>query len=222
MARSIALAFLLCADLLSVKSKYSGEDKPGNSVWLVTGEVDGKPTCTHCPGDREACAASKKDHPDACTVHYFTAGEQAAVRVHYDKAQGKWLQADGQPLDTRARIEAGKADGSYRTEKAQDKVARWGAPPALWAMDEQGEFYVSTKARTGVFHHSSILAGAKVICAGTIDAVDGKILHLDNQSGHYQPTPEALDEALRILREKHGAEGPIPHEVWKAPKKDKP
>ncbi len=222
--KRLALALGLCAlaasagDLLKVKSKYAGEDKPDNGVWRFTGAVEkGGPVCVKCSAEEAAaCVASKAGHADYCTVHYNSAEEQAAARVRFDRDQGKWLDADGAPLDTRARVQSSQADGTYFAEKTKDKVARWGAAPALWAMDAEGNLYVSAKSRPGTFHHSSILGGAKVICAGTIDVVDGKILHIDNASGHYQPPAEALAAAIEMLK-KQGAPEP-PSEIFKPPK----
>ncbi len=215
MLATLLSLLLLATSLLSVKPKYLGEEKPGNGVWRFTGEVDatGAPGCEKCGGEATECAASKGEHADYCTVAYFSEAEREALRVHYDRAQKKWLRADGQVLDTRVLVQRASEAGAYRAEKLHGKLERWGANPALWVMDESGALYVSPQARSGRFHHSSILAGASVLCAGTIDVKDGVILHLDNASGHYQPPAESLEAALALLKEQQGVQAPIPHEL---------
>ncbi|MHC4644364.1 MAG: hypothetical protein ACYTBJ_02595 [Planctomycetota bacterium] len=49
------------------------------------------------------------------------------------------------------------------------------------------------------FHHSSIVSGKKVRCAGMIGAVDGKIRWLDNSSGHYMPGSHHLRKFVEFL-----------------------
>lgn len=51
------------------------------------------------------------------------------------------------------------------------------------------------------FNHSSFNAGKDVICAGIIQAVEGKPWCIDNNSGHYKPDRIQLINALRMLRE---------------------
>lgn len=74
---------------------------------------------------------------------------------------------------------------------------------AIYVMDAQGEFYLSFEGQKGKFHHSSFLAGQPVACAGEMIIFQGKIFLINNQSGHYQPPPLALDQALDSLK-KHG------------------
>jgi hypothetical protein len=52
------------------------------------------------------------------------------------------------------------------------------------------------------FHHSSFLRGTAVIGAGkfTTDS-NGKILALDNNSGHYRPSRANFEDTLRIFKE---------------------
>lgn len=42
--------------------------------------------------------------------------------------------------------------------------------------------------QSGSFHHSSFNSGKKVRCAGTMEVEDGKLVGIDNNSGHYQPS----------------------------------
>lgn len=42
------------------------------------------------------------------------------------------------------------------------------------------------------FHHSSFLAGDEVACAGELEVSHGKLVSINNNSGHYTPAPECL------------------------------
>src|SRR5262249_40216433 len=54
---------------------------------------------------------------------------------------------------------------------------------------------------TGQYHHSSLLAGANVACAGEIEiGADGKILWLSNKSGHYKPNVDHVFQVLNQLQ----------------------
>jgi hypothetical protein len=71
---------------------------------------------------------------------------------------------------------------------------------AIYVMDAKGNFYLSFEAQKGKFHHSSFLAGQPVACAGEMIIFQGKILLINNQSGHYQPPPLALEQAIDSLK----------------------
>lgn len=47
--------------------------------------------------------------------------------------------------------------------------------------------------------HSSYMGGKAVLCAGMIRVENGRLKHIDNGSGHYQPTTENLLSLLRTL-----------------------
>ena len=51
----------------------------------------------------------------------------------------------------------------------------------------------------GMLHHSSFLAGAKVMCGGEIWVRNGKIIFLSGKSGHYEPGKENMNWALNFL-----------------------
>ena len=74
---------------------------------------------------------------------------------------------------------------------------------AIYVMDQNGHFYVSFQAQKYKVHHSSLLAGAAVACAGEMMIYQGKIYYINNKSGHYKPPPAALRQALHALREKN-------------------
>ncbi len=69
---------------------------------------------------------------------------------------------------------------------------------AIWVCDEDGNFF-SGSSEIGEFHHSTFLAGQKIIAGGEWYLVNGKVLLISNSSGHYKPTRHQLFNALRIL-----------------------
>ncbi len=80
--------------------------------------------------------------------------------------------------------------------------------PFMWAMDEYGNLFAraaddpEVEGRSGYFSHSSFNAGKAVICAGILvirDSRPGKLDYIDNNSGHYKPTPSHLHEAVDQL-----------------------
>ncbi|NJN46159.1 MAG: hypothetical protein HC808_06405 [Candidatus Competibacteraceae bacterium] len=54
----------------------------------------------------------------------------------------------------------------------------------------------------GSFHHSSFNGGRKVRCAGMMTVENGKVMRVDNNSGHYKPTTQHFLTFLKILDDK--------------------
>ena len=76
----------------------------------------------------------------------------------------------------------------------------------MYAMDAYGNIITKQLDDNEVFNkgfsrfnHSSFNAGADVICAGMIYFQKGKLLWIDNNSGHYKPTKDNLKNAVNIL-----------------------
>ncbi|RZI45759.1 hypothetical protein [Candidatus Finniella inopinata] len=51
--------------------------------------------------------------------------------------------------------------------------------------------------------HNQFLNGEAVICAGECTLAKGKILEIDNNSGHYRPSPYNLKQSVEILHQHH-------------------
>jgi hypothetical protein len=51
-------------------------------------------------------------------------------------------------------------------------------------------------------HHSSLLAGIPVACAGELEAQNGTLKWLSNKSGHYAPNVDHLLQILHMLQKK--------------------
>ena len=79
----------------------------------------------------------------------------------------------------------------------------------LYVMDSQGQLYILTDQAISKLNltsrdqlrHSSILAGRPVSGAGTLDIVEGRLLYLDNDSGHYAPKESYLIQVQKRLDE---------------------
>ena len=71
----------------------------------------------------------------------------------------------------------------------------------IYVMTADGDIYWSFGQKKGEFHHSSLLAGAPVACAGDMSVIDGELLEISNSSGHYRPPPPMLDQVVQRLAE---------------------
>lgn len=67
-----------------------------------------------------------------------------------------------------------------------------------YVLSGQGEIFAH-RAIKNVFHHSSFLAGEPVACAGEITIRDGKVVDINNRSGHYRPTAIHLLQTIITL-----------------------
>ncbi|RSN40761.1 hypothetical protein DMC64_33895 [Amycolatopsis sp. WAC 04197] len=113
-------------------------------------------------------------------VEYFSPERREEHRVFVRDGRLYWAR-DGSPLNTPA------VTGPF------DK--------SIFAMDPEGNLYVSLTCVSGRLHHSSLLAGAPVAVAGHIEVVNGRLTKLTRESGHYQPEKEQLATGLDILAE---------------------
>jgi len=69
----------------------------------------------------------------------------------------------------------------------------------LFVMDPQGNLFAAD-ITTRNFKHSSFTRGKEVAFAGTFQVDKGKLVHLNNESGHYLPTSTFMDQLLDLLR----------------------
>lgn len=80
---------------------------------------------------------------------------------------GKLVDAEGTPFDTR-----GMSNGT-----------------SYYVLAKDGTFYTSRRKQSLKFEHSGYVAGADVICAGSIQVRDGKVLLLSDVSAQYVAHP---------------------------------
>jgi len=102
---------------------------------------------------------------------------------------------------------------AYRLQKWPDKCFHRGglnvshdSPDGkeLYAIDDMEYIYTANQpAKAGSFHHSSFMSGKPVLCAGEITVTNGHIVHIDNLSGHYQPSTQNLLNCVNLLARKY-------------------
>jgi ankyrin repeat protein len=84
---------------------------------------------------------------------------------------------------------------------------------AIFTVGLDREIYVNSHEKYRI-HHSSEFAGGEVIGAGELTAVQGKIIHISNKSGHYSPKHKEMMDILSVLNEKLGSLSGIELEMF--------
>jgi hypothetical protein len=76
--------------------------------------------------------------------------------------------------------------------------------PSFWAyvISPGGGLYVHHH-EADTFHHSSFLGGERVLGAGMLAASAGRIVYINNKSGHYTPTAKEFFNAVIALKRHH-------------------
>ena len=125
-------------------------------------------------------------------VEFLTPQEQKELKLSFRNGLAhKWT------------FDAQKKKGSiqkYDTKSFGDAHrSEYGA--SLYVMDRNGAIYVYGQDTEKVLKHSSLLAGAGALCAGTMRIEDGKVKWLTGRSGHYQPTVDNIVSVLERLRQ---------------------
>jgi hypothetical protein len=118
------------------------------------------------------------------------------LKVYYDHDLAKQGM-------TRIRINSGrliKDDGSNEPLNTSNMVTHFSGPgKAIYVMSQSGTLHVASHV-VGHYHHSSLLAGADVGCAGELEATGGALQWLSNKSGHYRPKVAHILQVLHILQ----------------------
>lgn len=81
------------------------------------------------------------------------------------------------------------------------ETAHSGVNFAVWVCSPGGIFYTNTH-RVSEFHHSTFLAGGRVLAAGEWVVSAGKILLISHKTGHHAASPANLFNALQLLRQR--------------------
>jgi hypothetical protein len=82
-----------------------------------------------------------------------------------------------------------------------DKPFHCGNFDRAFVIDQYGNLYASNEIfdKSSNFNHSTFNAGKDVICAGTLQATQGKLRKIQNNSGHYKPSRTDLHNAVVLL-----------------------
>ena len=126
-------------------------------------------------------------------VEFLKPEQQKELKLSFRNGLAhRWTDAQNKP---KGQLEI------YDTKKFGDAhFSEYGA--SLYAMNTKGAIYVYGKETLGKnLKHSSLLAGASVLCAGTIRIEDGKVKWLTGRSGHYLPTVDNIVSLLERLRQ---------------------
>lgn len=136
---------------------------------------------------------------------------QNAKGENLDTSSGGVLgQAQNERMQVlRKKIEEAKKAGlGDKVSKLEQKLdTAWHRPQQdknisgkfIYVMNAKGEFF-ATKPEVFKIHHSTMLAGGAVACAGEISVSGGKINAISNLSGHYRPGPAYLWQAVQQLK----------------------
>lgn len=110
--------------------------------------------------------------------------KQAATMIHISGGKLYTDQACSKPLDTKNMVTHFSGPGK-----------------AIFVMSQSGNIHVDSHV-VGHRHHSSLLAGRPVACAGELEVEKGTIKWLSNKSGHYVPNVDHLLQILHVLQKK--------------------
>ena len=121
----------------------------------------------------------------AGAVRYLAPEEQALFEVFI--VDGLLVDHRGWPID---------AD---TTEFFGSDSDLW-SPYGIYVMDHCGRIFLTFLHETGLFHHSTFLAGQPVASAGELLVIDGLIVYLDNASGHYKPPGGIAAQVVHRLK----------------------
>lgn len=69
-----------------------------------------------------------------------------------------------------------------------------------FVMDTRGHIYAGFNRQAFWFKHSSLIGGANAFSAGRMIVEAGKVTHVENDSGHYQPGIKQMRNLLHRLR----------------------
>ncbi|MBC5765115.1 hypothetical protein [Ramlibacter albus] len=72
----------------------------------------------------------------------------------------------------------------------------------MYAMDSYGNLFISkgeVEDGFAFFNHSSFNSGREVTSAGMMTIIAGKLRWIENNSGHYKPTPDKVHQAIKLL-----------------------
>lgn len=127
---------------------------------------------------------------EAKLVQFFSKAQR--MRFMYWVEDKILVNSDG-PMDTKGKAWMYAMDqygNLFATVMKSDRDAKEAAKWAEFEEDQRKNF-----------NHSSFNAGKEVISAGMIKVNKGKIVEIDNNSGHYKPTAEHLNGCVQLLRE---------------------
>ena len=110
--------------------------------------------------------------------------KQGATMIHISGGKLYTDQACTKPLDTKNMVTHFSGPGK-----------------AIFVISQSGNIHIDSHV-VGHRHHSSLLAGMPVACAGELEVHNGTLKWLSNKSGHYAPNVDHLLQILHVLQKK--------------------
>lgn len=112
--------------------------------------------------------------------------DDAQRRAHQIKVKdGLIINDKGEPLDPQLDLPEHKGRGGE----------------AIYIMDVMGDIYYCFDAKYGRIHHSTLAGGQPVAAAGELVIVNGALISVSNESGHYRPPPDSIDLVIGRFKE---------------------
>jgi hypothetical protein len=102
-------------------------------------------------------------------------------------------------LDHPNQAPATCSTSTYGCDPPKDPTGGGGNGVAAYVWSEQSELFIA-EHRGHVFHHSSFVSGRRVRCAGMIKIDNGFVTAISNNSGHYKPRKQQLQNMVRWLK----------------------
>lgn len=126
-------------------------------------------------------------HPDFYRerIEYLHEQARSVYEVTIGK-DGKFYRANGELLDTSRGHTISNGDTLFTGH-------------AIFVIGLDGRLYVSLRHAEGAFHHSSFLAGDRVLMAGELSVLNGELVAINARSGHYKPDAYRLRVMLGVL-----------------------
>lgn len=156
--------------------KASSEKQEHDSgMWYSTCSSSSSSLLSYCENNQirpRNCVSRKKLEESKIKYCSSTEKEMFQVEMDWEKNKLRWKNRPGRPfLDT--------FNGN-----------KW-----IFVIDENLDMFVNQKQKAS-FHHSSFVSGKPVRAAGRIDILNGKIMRIAPNSGHYLTSIFDLTRAL--------------------------
>ncbi|MCE5319356.1 MAG: hypothetical protein LLG04_18570 [Parachlamydia sp.] len=150
--------------------------------------------------DKECSVLFKQwvQHPTQATFEDWVSEQKGPTWLsdHEVVRDGKPVACRMPYFDNPAPYEVRFSQGALST---QNTLGRSPAGTYKYVVSPEGKLYMGTKTNVGL-HHSSFLSGGAVVAAGVLKLDDqGRVIALNNSSGHYGPPAAALLRMIRLL-----------------------
>lgn len=116
--------------------------------------------------------------------------------IYYNKTQRSTMQ-----LVVHNNLLYNSIGELFDTSHASSSSLQGVQPSAIYVMDFDGKIYASNVNILGLFHHSTLLAGAPVAAAGGMIVKNGIIQNITNCSGHYRPSSVSFSQIKEALNQ---------------------